>query len=107
MSSVTAHKSPSYGNRTLPQALDALASSTPYRLYASVPRGRDLSDGFVDVSCADMAGCANFMAYWIESNLGSSSDFETLAYVGIPDLRSAAVFLGAVKCGYQVGSCIL
>ncbi|KAF2441511.1 hypothetical protein P171DRAFT_523500 [Karstenula rhodostoma CBS 690.94] len=96
MSSVRA-----YGKRTLPQTLDDLASSTPDRLYASVPRERDLSDGFIDVSCGDMARCANLMAYWIETNLGSSAEFEILAYVGIPDLRSAAVFLGAVKCGYR------
>lgn len=104
MSSVPACENPSYGNRTLPQTLDDLASSTPDRLYASVPRERDISNGFIDVSCGDMARCANFMAHWIGINLGSSADFETLAYIGIPDLRSAAVFLGAVKCGYRVGS---
>ena len=103
MSPVPAHENPSYGNRTLPQTLDDLASFTPGRLYASVPRGRDLSNGFIDISCGDMARCANFTAQWIGINLGSSGDFETLAYIGIPDLRSAAVFLGAVKCGYRVG----
>jgi hypothetical protein len=72
------------------------------RLYASIPRDRDLSGGFIDVSCRDMATCVNFMAHWIASHLGVSADFATLAYVGIPDLRSAAVFLGAVKCGYKV-----
>jgi len=51
-----------------------------------------------------MAKCVNFMAHWISSHLGSSDRFETLAYIGIPDLRSAAVFLGAVKCGYKVGA---
>jgi hypothetical protein len=49
-----------------------------------------------------MAGYVNFMAYWIAGHFGVSTDFTTLAYVGIPDLRSAVVFLGAVKCGYKV-----
>jgi hypothetical protein len=104
MSSIPARTSLSHGKRTLPQTLDYLASHTPNRLYASITRDRDLSSGFMDVSCADVAKCANFMAYWIENNLGSSTEFETLTYVGIPDLRSAAVFLGAVKSGYKVSS---
>lgn len=49
-----------------------------------------------------MARCVSFTAYWINGNIGVSNDFSTLAYVGIPDLRSVAVFLGAVKCGYKV-----
>jgi len=103
MPPASAHETPSYGRRILPQTLDDLASSTPSRLYASVPRDRDLSNGFLDVSCEDMARCANFMAHWISSRLDTSDRFETLAYIGLPDLRSAAVFLGAVKCGYKVG----
>lgn len=96
-----------YGNRTLPQALDDLASSTPERLYASIPKDRDLSDGFVDIHCQDMARCVNFMAHWITSRLGRSAHFDTVAYIGIPDLRAPAVFLGAVKSGYKVSSCSL
>ena len=104
MSAAAMHSRPSYGRRTLPQTLDDLASSNENRLYASIPKHRDLSGGFVDISCRDMAKCVNFMAHWIESRLGKSTGFETVAYVGIPDLRSAAVFLGAVKCGYKVSS---
>jgi acyl-CoA synthetase (AMP-forming)/AMP-acid ligase II len=93
---------PSFGSRTLPQTLDDLASSPSDRLYASISKERDLSGGFVDVSCRDMARCVNFMAHWISSHLGVSTDFTTLTYMGIPDLRFVAVFLGAVKCGYKV-----
>ena len=102
MSMPTQSSSPSFGRRTLPQALDDLASLPSDRLYASIPKDRDLSEGFLDVSCRDMARCVNFMADWIAGHVGVSTDFATLAYVGIPDLRSAAVFLGAVKCGYKV-----
>jgi hypothetical protein len=102
MSLTTPESRPSFGRRTLPQALDDLASLPSERLYASVPIDRDLSGGFIDVSCRDMAGYVNFMAHKIASHFGVSTDFTTLAYVGIPDLRSAAVFLGAVKCGYKV-----
>ncbi|KAF2472981.1 putative NRPS-like enzyme [Lindgomyces ingoldianus] len=102
MSAPNYEVSHNYGTRLLPQALDELASSTPHRLYASIPRERDLSHGFLDVTCEDMARCVNFMASWITSRLEPSQDFETLAYIGIPDLRSAAIFLGAVKAGFKV-----
>jgi hypothetical protein len=61
-----------------------------------------VSDGFLDITCEDMARCVNFMAYWIVDHFGASDRFEILAYIGIPDLRSAAVFLGAVKAGHKV-----
>jgi hypothetical protein len=102
MSVNTYSSRPSFGRRTLPHTLDYLASLPSNRLYASIPKDRDLSRGFIDVSCRDMARCVNFMADWIADHVGVSDDFATLAYVGIPDLRSAAVFLGAVKCGYKV-----
>lgn len=98
-------KNSAHGNRTLPGALDELASATPNRLYASIPKDRDLANGFLDVSCADMARCANYMAHWILKSRGPGREFETVAYFGIPDLRSAAVFLGAVKAGYKVRCC--
>lgn len=59
MSSSATHKQISYGKRTLPQTLEDLAYVSADRLYASVRRQRDLSNGFVDVSCTDMARCAN------------------------------------------------
>ena len=39
-------------------------------------------------------------------NLGRSTVFETIAYIGPSDLRYAIVFLAAVKCGYKVSNAI-
>jgi hypothetical protein len=91
-----------FGMRLMPQVLDHHAIATPARLYASVPKNGDLSQGFQDVTCEDMAQCVNFMAFWVVKQFGCSDTFETLSYIGIPDLRSVAVFLGAVKAGYKV-----
>ena len=44
----------------------------------------------------------NKFAYWLEHTIGRSTAFETVSYMGIPDLRYAIVFLAAVKCGYKV-----
>lgn len=94
--------SPAFGERLLHQTLDHISRTTPDRLYAAIPQSADLSDGFRDITFSDVARCSNFVANWIQDNVGRSQNFETLCYIGIPDLRSVAVFFGAVKCGYKV-----
>jgi hypothetical protein len=86
----------------MPVVLDELAKAQPDRLYAAIPQSADVTEGFRDVSVADMARCVNFMAEWIKNLYGQSQDFEAISYIGIPDLRGAAIFLAAVKCGYKV-----
>ena len=103
MASLTSVPTQLYGRRILPQVLDELADLTPERLYAAIPRSNsDLSQGFRDVSFKEMSNGANYLAHWIRKHCGQSQAFETICYIGIPDLRSAAVFLAAVKCGYKV-----
>ena len=91
-----------FGKRLFPQVLDHFGNFTPNRLYASLPRlPNDLSEGYRDVSCQEMAQCTNVLAHWIEHQLGRSETVETLCYIGVPDLRGAIVFLAGVKCGYK------
>ena len=97
---------PVFGKRLLPQVLDHLSESTSDRLYATILRSSDLSQGFRDITVKQIAQCADTLAYWIHDSFGSSGDFETIGYIGIPDLRSAAFFLAAVKCGYKVSKCL-
>ena len=93
----------SYGRRLLPQVLDDLSSSTPERLYATIPRvTKDLSQGFHDITIKDVACCVNALAWWLQEEIGRSDSFETLCYIGIPDIRSPILFLAAIKCGYKV-----
>ena len=96
------HTEPSYGSRLLPQVVDALARSNPKRIYASFPLSSDCSDGFRDVTMFELANAVDTFAYWLEQNIGASTVFETLAYMGPSDLRYAIVFLATVKCGYKV-----
>ena len=99
------YQGPHHGRRLLHQVLDEISKSTPKRLYATVPRSTNLSEGFRDVTFEDMARCSDYLAFWLQAKFGRSSNFETLCYIGIPDLRSAAIFLAAVKCGYKVSVC--
>ncbi|GAW27362.1 putative NRPS-like enzyme [Rosellinia necatrix] len=91
-----------YGRRLMPSVLDQLSRRTPTKLFASVPKTGDLLDGFRDVSVSDMARCVDFAAACIENHFGRGDNFETLAYVGIPDLRGVIIFYAAVKCGYKL-----
>lgn len=95
-----------YGSRLLPQVVDELSRSDPTRVYATLPRSSDLSRGFRDVTMLEIAMAVNKLAWWIEMNLGRSTVFETIAYIGPSDLRHAIVFLAAVKCGYKVSEAI-
>jgi hypothetical protein len=103
-----AQAQPEYGSRQLHQTLDLLSRKSPDRLYAAIPRSSDLSEGFQDISVGDMAGCSDFVAHWIQDRVGRSTTFQTICYIGLPDLRSVAIFFGAVKCGYKVsGTCLV
>ncbi|KAL8721403.1 MAG: hypothetical protein Q9225_001918 [Loekoesia sp. 1 TL-2023] len=98
---------PAYGSRLLPQVLDHLARSKPGRIFASVPKTFDLTDGFRDVTVSQMSRSVDHLAWWLEENIGKSSTFETIAYLGLPDLRYTIVFLAAVKCGYKVSRTLI
>jgi len=93
---------PAYGSRLLPQVLDDLATSKPERIYASFPKTFDLKDGFRDVTVLQMSHAVNAIAWWLEKHIGQSSNFETISYLGPPDVRYAIIFLAAVKCGYKL-----
>ncbi|KAK2603619.1 hypothetical protein QQS21_004200 [Conoideocrella luteorostrata] len=93
---------PLQGSRQLHQTLDYLAATSPRRLFATIPKTSDISDGFREIYFCDMARCSNVAARWIQDQFGSSQSFQTLSFIGIPDLRGVAVFFGAIKCGYKV-----
>ena len=89
------------GHRLLPVVLDHVATETPQRVYASIPRSEDLADGFKDKTFADMAKAVHSCAWWIRNNVGVSNSFDTIAYVGVNDLRYAVIWFAAIKCGYK------
>ncbi|CAJ2500367.1 Uu.00g032200.m01.CDS01 [Anthostomella pinea] len=93
---------PTYGSRLMPTAVDDIARATPDLTDAFIPRGADIGDGFVTATFSDIANATNRLAAWIESNIGTSSNFAAIAYMGLGDLRYVAVFLAAVECGFKV-----
>ena len=95
--------SPDYGNRLLPVTIDEIAKEEPSRAWASLPReDSDLSQGYVDVTYEAFAKGINELAWLIDRYFGRSKDFETIAYLGVPDIRYHMLQMAAAKTGYKV-----
>ncbi|KAF9737834.1 hypothetical protein PMIN02_001133 [Paraphaeosphaeria minitans] len=85
----------------IPNIIDHLAQvapSAPYALYPNSPTTYD--EGYRTVTYKDFANAVNGFAWWLSNNLGSSKNFDVLAYFGPNDVRYTALLLGAVKSGY-------
>ena len=91
-----------YGQRLLPQIADAYAVSSPDKIWGSIARSSDFSQGFLDISFKQLAHAVNYTAWLIDGQIGRSDDFEAIAYMGSADLRYTVLALAAIKCGYQV-----
>ena len=102
----TTEKSPTqpirYGHRLIPQLIDEGAKNSPDVSFWSIPRSSNLADGFRDINYAQVAGAINRVAWWINENVGKSTNFESLAYMGPPDLRYAILTVAAQKTGHTV-----
>ena len=93
---------PNYGKRLVVQTVDDLANYEPERIWATYAVGQEVEDGFRDITMRQLANAVNFTAFWLESQIGKSDNFEVIAYLGLSDLRYAILFFAAVKCGYVV-----
>ncbi|KAK5019294.1 putative NRPS-like protein biosynthetic cluster [Cryomyces antarcticus] len=90
------------GERTLPELADELALSDPSRIWATIARASDVSDGFLDVTVKELANAVSATAWWIEEKIGRSDEFATIAYQGASDIRYAIFWFAAIKCGYKL-----
>jgi hypothetical protein len=91
-----------YGERLLPQVVEAIAETDPSRVWASIPISLDVTDGFRDITFKEMLHAIDFICWWIEYQIGSSRDFETVAYLGPSDMRYSVMLVATMKCRYQV-----
>lgn len=95
-----------YGRRLIPNIVDERARSDPERAVYSIPvssavgscgfedisaRGAvysvpvssdDVARGFRDISARVFANAVNRTAWWLESELGKGSSFQTIGYIG-------------------------
>jgi acyl-coenzyme A synthetase/AMP-(fatty) acid ligase len=97
-------ETPEYGTRLLPSLIDKIATSTPDRVYASIPKDdTDISQGFKNITYADFAQAINALSWWLDETLGKADDaFPTFAYFGPRDLGYCIVVVAAAKVGRKV-----
>jgi len=94
---------PTGQDRLMPVVIDELARDDPRRPWASVPYDdADLSRGYEDISYEVAANAINKLCWIIESVIGKSTTFETIAYLGKPDLRYHFMQMAACKTGHKV-----
>ncbi len=94
-----------YGERLVVSVVDELARKTPERVWATVTRSPfDIAEGFRDITISQCANAVNCAAWAIRERVGHSKDFDTIAYLGVSDVRYAIYLYGAIKTGHQVGN---
>lgn len=94
---------PDCGRRLLPAVIDQRARDEPERPWCSLPRDDyDLSKGFENISFARFANGINQLAWLIEKAIGKSTSFETIAYLGVTDIRYHMVQMAVCKTGHKV-----
>ena len=70
------------GKRLLPTWIDKVGRETPEKVWAMMPRSADLKDGFREYHYNHLVAAIDTLAWWIESTIGRSTTFETVAYMG-------------------------
>jgi len=90
-----------FGQRLLNNLLDERAKRTPNRVFAEIPAGQTLEDGFRPLSYPEMANAVNVMAHWLKNELDKQPDVDRnpIPYIGPNDLRYILFFLAAQKIG--------
>lgn len=107
-SSTNAHVPPindaiPYGERLIMHVVDELGRNEPDRVWASITRSpSEISQGFRDITMQQLVNAINYTAWWLNSQIGRSDDFEVIFYMGVSDIRYPILLFATVKCGYQL-----
>ncbi|KAH8691535.1 hypothetical protein BGW36DRAFT_388500 [Talaromyces proteolyticus] len=81
---------------------DAILSDDPGRLYCVHPLSADISEGWREISFADLAGAVEHLSTWIKDNVAVGEEPATLAYMGTNDVRYVAFILACMRLGHAV-----
>ena len=71
-----------YGHRLLPTLVDELAQSDPDYVFALIPKTANFEDGLKEITISAFAHAVNEVASRIDSELGKSTNSDTIAYIG-------------------------
>ncbi|KAF2201598.1 hypothetical protein GQ43DRAFT_471647 [Delitschia confertaspora ATCC 74209] len=91
-----------YGKRLIPSFIDEVSQSNPQRICFSFPKSTNLADGFRDLTFRTFTNAVDKTAHFIQKEVGRSSVFETIMYMGYPDVRYYIVLVACMKTGHKV-----
>ncbi|KAK4503510.1 hypothetical protein PRZ48_004425 [Zasmidium cellare] len=83
--------------RLLPRAIDFRAQQTPDRLYAFLPKGPNVEDGFSKFTYSGLSKAVDAMAWWLDKVLDAES--RVVPYIGANDIRYGLLVFAAIKTG--------
>ncbi|KAJ5222267.1 uncharacterized protein N7469_008507 [Penicillium citrinum] len=83
--------------RTPLRIIDSIAANNPDTLYCIHPVSNDISEGWVNVNFKALVNAINRTAVWIQENVTSSTEPETIAYVGANDIRYVAFIFACMR----------
>ncbi|KAK8189129.1 uncharacterized protein BKA78DRAFT_253737 [Phyllosticta capitalensis] len=85
----------------LTRRVDDTANSDPGRTWVSVPLTNDIYGEWKDVSFQELRQAVDGLARWIEDKIGVGKDKETVAYLGVNDIRYTVVILATMKTNHK------
>lgn len=88
--------------RLVPALVDHYAIEDPDRVAFSFPRSAEVEEGFRDMTFRTFSNAINKTARYIHREIGRSSVFETVLYMGYPDVRHYIVLIALMKTGHKV-----
>ncbi|KAH8170491.1 male sterility protein [Sarocladium implicatum] len=91
------------GQRLLPKLIDERAERDPDRVFAAIPKSKNPSDGYHDVSYSTLAKAVDRAAWWLYDVTGKAAKGYKFAWLGPTDLRYPIFVAAAMKCRYQAG----
>ncbi|KJR88497.1 NRPS-like enzyme [Sporothrix schenckii 1099-18] len=91
------------GERLVVHVVDELAHDTADRVYATVTASTDdIEQGFRDITFRQLAGAVNATSWSMARQVGTSTSFGVMAYLGVSDIRYAVYLFAAIKTGHQL-----
>ena len=84
---MAAKPSSEYGNRLLPQIVDALARTDPDRIVYSIASFSEVSHEFRHISAKYFAQAIDKTAWWLSKEIGESKSIQAVGYIGPRKLR--------------------
>ena len=91
-----------YGRRLLVGILEDAAINDPNRAFAVIPQHPDSALEYRQVSFKELKAAVDHTVHILRARYKTFELHETLAYVGLSDLRYNILFYAALKCRLKV-----